>query len=56
MSLHISATAALDRLPVAVRGRPTRSIACPRRIRVLRATGEPAISPTLRPLAICIAV
>src|SRR5262249_58180482 len=42
MSLHISATTALDRLPVAVSGRPTRSIACRRRIRVLRATGEAA--------------
>src|SRR6516162_1570198 len=47
MSLHISATTALDRLPVAVSGRPPRSIACRSRIRVLRATGEPAISPTL---------
>src|SRR6516165_4419200 len=56
MSLHISATTALDRLPVAVSGRPPRSIACRSRIRVLRATGEPAISPTLRSLAIRIAV
>src|SRR6516165_4545006 len=55
MSLHISATTALDRLPVAVSGRPPRSIACRSRIRVLRATGEPAISPTLRSLAIRIA-
>jgi len=50
------ATTALERLPVAVNGRPPRSIACRRRIRVLRATGELAISPTLRSLAIRIAV
>jgi len=49
-------TAALDRLPVAVSGRPPRSITCRRRIRVFRATGEPAISLALRSLAIRIAV
>jgi len=56
MSLHISATTALDRLPVAVSGRPLRLIACCRRVRVLRATGEPAISLILKSLAIRIAV
>src|SRR5262245_47068233 len=40
MSSRISATAALDKLPVAVSGRPSRSTACRRRIRVLRAIGE----------------
>jgi hypothetical protein len=34
---------ARDRLPDAVNGRPPRSIACRSRIRVLRATAEPAI-------------
>ena len=44
MSLHISLTTARDRFPVAVSGRPPRSIACCSRITVLRATAELAIS------------
>jgi len=56
MSLHISATTARDRLPVAVSGRPPRSIACRSKINVFRATAEPANSSARRSLAIWIAV
>jgi hypothetical protein len=56
MSLHISATTARDKLPVAVSGRPPCSIACRSRMNVLRATAEQAISSALRSSAIRIAV
>ena len=36
-----------DRLPVAVTGRPPRSVACRSRISVFRATADPAISSAL---------